>query len=75
MSYKRLSPNKLLGYITDVLLFTLEEIQERIPENGENDFLCGEMTMIVDCLELIHKHWKRARKFGLNFEIEKKFPL
>ncbi len=44
-------------------------------ENEESDtFLYGEKTAYVECLEMIQE-WEGAKAFGLNFDIEKKYPL
>ena len=47
---------------------------EEIDKEKLDDFLYGEKTAYVECLEIIQE-WKKAKAFGLDFDIEKKYPL
>ncbi len=61
----------------EVLCYLIELLQRDLSElNGTegDDFYYGEKTAFVECLEIIQQ-WKHARKAGLNYEIEKRFPL
>ena len=55
----------------EVLCYLIELLQRDLSElNGTegDDFYYGEKTEII-------QQWKHARKAGLNYEIEKRFPL
>jgi len=56
---------KLLGYV--------EELKEYRNVEGE-EFQYGERTAYTECLEMLQE-WKEAKNKGLDFEIEKRYPL
>ena len=39
-----------------------------------SEFVYGEKTAYVECLEWIQQ-WEHAKENGLNFDVEKRFPL
>lgn len=60
----------VLKYLKDVIEISLEEIGEFI----ETSFLLGEKTAYVECLEII-QCWDKAKEIGLDYDIEKRYPL
>lgn len=61
-----------LEFIIKTLLAYLEELS--ISDDGSDEFICGERTAYVECLEIV-QGWKDAAKIGLDFDIENRFPL
>ncbi len=57
--------SKMIGLFTEYL----EELRDT-----KGDFAYGEKTAYVECLEYIDE-WEGAAKHGLDFEVEKRFPL
>lgn len=68
-----LPADEVLILLTDVLLRYLEELKDA-RETGENSFVYGEQTAYTECLELIGL-WEHAAEHGLDFDIEKRYPL
>lgn len=66
-----LEAEEILEYLIELLLGYLEELSVA---DSTNAFICGEQVAYTECLEMIQL-WKYADEFGLNFDIEKKFPL
>ena len=64
---------EILAYITGLLMMYLEELKDA-KQSGENSFQYGEQTAYTECLEII-RAWKGATKIGLDFNIEKRYPL
>ena len=64
---------EILVYLAELLLMYLEELKD-VKQSGENSFQYGEQTAYTECLEIIQA-WKGAAKIGLDFDIEKKYPL
>ncbi len=62
---------KVLIHLKKILELNLEELYdcERI-----SDFIYGEKTAYVECLEIVQQ-WECAEDIGLNYEIEKRYPL
>ncbi len=57
---------KLIGALTESLTeLTLGE---------QNEFVYGEKTAYVECLEWIQA-WQRAGECGLDYDVEARFPL
>lgn len=63
----------ILKYMIDLLLSYLEELSS-VKTIDENDFAYGEKTAYTECLEIVQL-WEHARSYGLDFDIEKKYPL
>ncbi len=61
---------EVLGYLKELLEVYLAEL------NGaeKNTFAYGEKTAYVECLEIIQL-WEKAQTFGLNYDIEKRYPI
>lgn len=64
---------EILAYLANLLLMYLDELKDA-KKVGENSFRYGEQTAYTECLEILQL-WKGAEKIGLNFNIEKKYPL
>lgn len=70
----RLLPaDEVLILLTDVLLRYLEQLKDARAA-GENSFLYGEQTAYTECLEWIGL-WEHAAEHGIDFDIEKRYPL
>ena len=65
------SSDELLEFVIFSLLLALEELSS-VP--NDNLFCYGEKTAYVECLEWLQK-WEKAEIYGLNFNVEKRFPL
>lgn len=64
---------ELLNYIISTLIFYLEELSSS--SSADSDGFCyGEKTAYVECLEWLQQ-WEYAERCGLNFNVEKRFPL
>ncbi len=69
---KKLTAEETLKYMIELLTQTLEELEDAIDEGDE--FVYGEKTAYVECLEWIQK-WGKASLNGLDYNIEKRFVL
>ena len=70
-----LRAKEILSYMIELLKEYLEELNAAVAETEEErGFFCGEKTAYAECLEIIQR-WKGAAEHGLNFEIEKRYPL
>lgn len=67
------SSEEILANLTELLLYYLEELK-CIQDNSNEQFVYGERTAYVECLEIM-QYWNQAREYGLNFDIESKYPL
>lgn len=63
----------VLKYLIDLFKEYLTELSD-VCDCPETQFEYGEKTAYVECLEIIAM-WNQAEKYGLNFDVEKKFPL
>ncbi len=70
---KPLIAEEVLKYMTDLLLYYLEQLAD-IDSNSEQQFLYGEKTAYTECLEVV-QYWEKAKEYGLDFNIEKRYPL
>lgn len=68
-----LPADEVLILLTDVLLRYLEQLKDARAA-GENSFLYGEQTAYTECLEWIGL-WEHAAEHGIDFDIEKCYPL
>lgn len=67
------SAEDVLKKLIGILLLYLEELSGYKDVEGQQ-FEYGERLAYTECLECIQL-WKRAKKYGLDFDIEKKYPL
>ena len=69
------SARETLLDLIDEITISLEELQAR-EESGELDgYGVGIKTAQVQVLEFIQQRWEEAFDEGLDFNIEKKFPV
>lgn len=61
-----------LDFILSSLLLALKELSS--PSLEKDPFCYGEKTAYVECLEWLQR-WEKAESHGLNFKIERRFPL
>ena len=62
---------------TQILVYLKERIEEylnALNECADSDFLYGEKTAYVECLEIIQR-WQEAESVGLHYSIEERYPL
>ena len=62
---------------SELLIYMIRYIENSIEETGSergNEFVEGERTAYVECLEIL-SFWRRAKEHGLDYEIEKRFTL
>lgn len=64
---------QVLKKLIEILLIYLEELSEYKDVEGQQ-FEYGEKLAYTECLECIQL-WKHAKKNGLDFDIEKRYPL
>ena len=64
---------EILKKLIALLLLYLEELSE-YKDVKEQQFEYGEKIAYTECLECIQL-WKHAKKYGLDFDIEKRYPL
>lgn len=64
------SAETVLGYMKELLEYYLDALNGR----ESNEFCYGGKTAYVECLEIIQQ-WENAKSIGLDYEIEKKYPL
>ncbi len=62
---------KVLVYLKNLLEFNLDELYDC---GKTNEFIYGEKTAYVECLEIVQQ-WECAEDIGLDYEVEKKYPL
>lgn len=64
---------KVLQNLIKLLLEYLEELKD-FKEDAGQMFCYGERLAYTECLEVIQQ-WDKAKLFGLDFNIEQKYPL
>lgn len=69
---KKLSAKDALGYLIEIIHLNLEELEER--SDADDQFVFGEKVAYVECLEILQL-WELAENFGLDYEIERRFPI
>ncbi len=67
------SAKYILKKMIKLLLLYIEELSE-YKDNKETQFEYGEKTAYTECLEML-QGWSKAKKYGLDFDIEEKYPL
>ncbi|MBE5737875.1 MAG: hypothetical protein E7348_05685 [Clostridiales bacterium] len=70
---KKLKAKEVLELMISVLLRYLEEMKE-FQDIDSEQFEYGERVAYVECLEYVQL-WERSKEYGLDFDIEKKYPL
>ena len=74
MDEGQIKEKETLCYIKTMLVDRLKELQ-KIKSDDENHVAYGEKTAYVECLEWLQTVWEDAKKNGLDFDIEKIYPL
>ena len=70
---KKKTAEQLLPDLIQILKSYLTELSN-IQDTPKEQFAYGEKTAYTECLEWLSA-WDKAEENGLNFEIEKRFPL
>lgn len=61
--------------LLEEIIENLELCLQELSDTDESDLFChGEKTAYIECLEWI-QDWEKASEKGLNFDIEKRYPL
>ena len=66
------SKRKTIRYLIQTAHFSLQEIYETLPDIS--DFALGQIYAYLECLEIL-QCCPDFRKLGLDYDIEKRFPL
>ncbi len=66
-----LNAGQVLAYLIKTLETNLSELLE---VNFKNQYIVGECYAYLECLEIL-TYWKKANKFGLDYEPEKRFNI
>ena len=64
---------EVLKLLAEHLIMCIEELQ-KFGDTKANLFHYGEQLAYMECLECI-QYWDKSIKYGLNFDIEKRYPL
>lgn len=67
------SAEETLKMLIEYLLICLDELKEYSDEE-KMQFEYGERVAYTECLEVLQV-WRKAKKNGLSFDIEKQYPL
>lgn len=59
--------------LKDMIMLLTEYLTE-LSNSDSTEFVYGEQTAYVECLEFL-SHWEHAEENGLDFDVEKRFPL
>ncbi len=65
--------HELLQFLISLLTVYLEELCFSSALD-EDQFCYGEKTAYAECLETLQQ-WEHAEEYGLNFDVESRFPL
>lgn len=63
----------ILHDVIELLILALSEL-DGVRDEPSTQFAYGERVAYVECLEWIAK-WKQAPQHGLDFDVEKRFPI
>ncbi|MBQ8885909.1 MAG: hypothetical protein IJY62_06050 [Clostridia bacterium] len=69
-----MSAEKVLVYMIEIFQEYLNYLNDRDETDKDFEFYSGEKTAYVECLEIIQS-WEQAKKHGLNFNVEQRYPL
>lgn len=68
------SAEEVLKYMVGVLKINLDELSQITKNDPSYEYNCGQKTAFVECMEMIQL-WARANEIGLDFDIEKVYPI
>lgn len=74
MTEIKLSAEETLLNMIGNLVYYLDELEKVPTEMRISQFIEGERTAYVECLEMI-KFWEKAEKSGLDFDLERVYKL
>ena len=69
---RKRNANVILKSMLEILILYLEELSDGKDIPNEQ-FLYGEKVAYAECLGWI-QYWKKAQKYGGDFDIEKRYP-
>ena len=69
-----MNAEETLIMLISLLIFFLEEELADVSDSPDRQFAYGEKTAYVECLEFLAE-WEKASDYGLDFDVEKRFPL
>ena len=72
---KKHDSEQTLIQLVHLLLEFLDETNEPIDSYENSDFVLGEKTAYVECLELIQERWDKGSENGIPQNIEKIYPV
>ncbi len=72
---RKLDSEQTLIQLVHLLLEFLDEINDPIDTFENSDFVLGEKTAYVECLELIQERWSKGSEYGIPQNIEKLYPV
>lgn len=70
---EKISAEKVLEKLITLLISYLDELFD-YKDVDDQQFQYGERTAYTECLEWI-QDWEYAELYGLNFDVEQKYPL
>ncbi len=70
---RKITAETLIVYMIELLTSYLIELSVS-EEADDKSFIYGEKLAYVECLELL-QHWEYANVYGLDYDVEKRFPL
>lgn len=70
---RKLNSMDLLKFMIELLTSYLEELSD-VQDLPDQEFSYGEKTAYTECLEILSR-WESAKENGLDYEVEKRFPL
>ncbi len=65
--------DEILADLIDLFLTYLNDLNV-LDECAVNDFVIGEKTAYVECLEII-QNWEKSKEHGLDFDLSEKYPV
>lgn len=74
MKHFQMSGDAVLEHLIDLLEAYLQEFANQRSKRKRRQFVEGERTAYVECLEIIQM-WDSAAQHGLNWDIEARYPL
>lgn len=71
---EKLNADKTLELLIGVIKENLDELYCPNPFSGNKQFVHGEKTAYVECLEIV-QYWERAEEYGLCGAVERDYPI
>lgn len=63
---------QVLAHLIKIIETNLDEL---LGAEFKNEFIVGEWYAYIECLEVIMLYWKKAKKFGLDYNPESRFNI